>query len=227
MLIDFKNRSQYVKEDYRFKNRRKVLKIWAEKEMMNLNRMRRAGVRCPNVVKLKKHVLVMSFLGENGVAAPKLKDVIFDDEEQLRKAFDQCVEECKPRSKNGNFGTLHQWKNLQLICKALTLMYNECKLVHGDFSEFNILYHKGDCYIIDVAQSMDLSHPKSLMFLARDCRNIIQFFGKSGLENPLSPRQLFVKITNLGQFFVSDENFDVDLQVYIRENCLKNCKQEK
>ena len=37
-LSEFKNRSEYVYNDYRFKNPRGVLRIWAEKEFMNLHR---------------------------------------------------------------------------------------------------------------------------------------------------------------------------------------------
>lgn len=37
-LSEFKNRSEYVQDDYRFKNPRRVLRIWAEKEYTNLNR---------------------------------------------------------------------------------------------------------------------------------------------------------------------------------------------
>lgn len=43
-LNEFRNRSQYIEEDYRFKdkfsrqNPRKVIKLWAEKEMHNLQR---------------------------------------------------------------------------------------------------------------------------------------------------------------------------------------------
>lgn len=43
-LNEFKNRDRYIKDDYRFKDRfgkqnpRKVVKLWAEKEMHNLKR---------------------------------------------------------------------------------------------------------------------------------------------------------------------------------------------
>ena len=43
-LNEFKNRDRYIKDDYRFKarfgkqNPRKVVRMWAEKEMHNLKR---------------------------------------------------------------------------------------------------------------------------------------------------------------------------------------------
>lgn len=43
-LNEFKNRDKYIKDDYRFKDRfsklnpRKIIRMWAEKEMHNLTR---------------------------------------------------------------------------------------------------------------------------------------------------------------------------------------------
>jgi cobalamin biosynthesis protein CobT len=37
-LNEFKNRADYVKDDYRFKNIRKLVNLWADKERLNLNR---------------------------------------------------------------------------------------------------------------------------------------------------------------------------------------------
>jgi serine/threonine-protein kinase RIO1 len=36
----------------------------------------------------------------------------------------------------------------------MRVMYQRCKLVHGDLSEYNMLYFKGTLYIIDVSQSV-------------------------------------------------------------------------
>ena len=34
----------------------------------------------------------------------------------------------------------------------MVAMFNDCKLVHGDLSEFNLLYSANKVYVIDVAQ---------------------------------------------------------------------------
>ncbi|VDO94506.1 unnamed protein product [Soboliphyme baturini] len=155
-LNEFKNRSEYVQNDYRFRNPRKVMKVWAEKELVNLNRLRRADIPCPEPIRLRNHLLLMSFIGEDGIPAPKLKEVDFDSEE-LASLYESCV-------------------------AIMQKMFKDCGLVHGDLSEFNILYWKGDLWIIDVAQAVDISHPRSLAFLARDCENITEL--KYDKKNP-------------------------------------------
>ncbi|VDN39469.1 unnamed protein product [Gongylonema pulchrum] len=86
-LSQFKNRSEYVQDDYRFKNPRRVLRVWAEKEFTNLNRMVRGGVKCPEPIRLRKHIMIMSFIGSDGIAARKLKDVEWNDPEIIHDAF--------------------------------------------------------------------------------------------------------------------------------------------
>ena len=71
--------SRYVSGDYRFRtsygkhNPRKMVKVWAEKERRNLARLNAAGIRSPQPLQLRSHVLVMDFVGTDGVAAPRLK----------------------------------------------------------------------------------------------------------------------------------------------------------
>lgn len=123
-LNEFKNRSDYIKNDYRFNDRlsksnsRQTIKIWAEKELNNYNRIRKAGILCPNVVILKKHILVLEFLGSNGVASPTLREAIHLNETQLERAKIETVD----------------------IIKNL---FNKCDLIHADFSEYNLIYHQG------------------------------------------------------------------------------------
>ena len=54
-------------------------------------RMQKAGIPCPTVAMLKKHILVMSFIGKDQKPAPKLKDAVLSSR-QLRQAYQQCVE---------------------------------------------------------------------------------------------------------------------------------------
>lgn len=44
----------------------------AKKEMSNLMRVSSTGVPCPEIITMKKNAVVMTFLGKNREAAPKL-----------------------------------------------------------------------------------------------------------------------------------------------------------
>ena len=43
-------------------------------------------------------------------------------------------------------------------------LYQECRLVHADLSEYNSIVHKDNLYIIDVSQSVEPEHPMALDF---------------------------------------------------------------
>lgn len=45
------------------KNPRKMVRVWAEKEMRNLKRLEQCKVRSPKAIEVKQNVLVMEFLG--------------------------------------------------------------------------------------------------------------------------------------------------------------------
>ncbi|XP_060949718.1 serine/threonine-protein kinase RIO3 [Limanda limanda] len=184
-LNEFRNRDRYIKDDYRFIDRfsklnpRKIIRMWAEKEMHNLNRMKKAEIPCPEVVLLKKHILVMSFIGKDHVPAPKLKDAILGSEDM----------------KNAYYQVLHIMQQL----------YQECNLVHADLSEYNMLWHEGKVWLIDVSQSVEPTHPHGLEFLFRDCRNVATFFQKRGVSEALSVYELFNIVSGLN-IAVGDED---------------------
>ena len=69
-------------------------------------------------------------------------------------------------------------------------MYHDCKLVHGDLSEYNMLYHQGEAFIIDVSQSVEHDHPHALEFLRKDLCNVTEFFRKFEIA-VLGLRELF------------------------------------
>ncbi|KDN45397.1 hypothetical protein RSAG8_04984, partial [Rhizoctonia solani AG-8 WAC10335] len=80
-ILVFKDRDRYVTGEHRFRhgyskrNPRKMVRLWAEKEMRNLKRLMVAGIRCPEPIEVRENVLVMGFLGDkDGWASPRLKD---------------------------------------------------------------------------------------------------------------------------------------------------------
>ena len=84
-ILVFKDRERYVSGEFRFRkghckgNPRKKVKLWAEKEVRNLKRILQSGkIRAPMPYFLKNNVIAMEFIGENGVAAPRLKDAVVD-----------------------------------------------------------------------------------------------------------------------------------------------------
>ena len=54
-------------------------------------RLYKHGIPCPEVVLLRKHVLIMSFIGKDQVPAPKLKNVVLKPD-QWQSAYHQCVQ---------------------------------------------------------------------------------------------------------------------------------------
>uniref|UniRef100_H2YIJ1 Serine/threonine-protein kinase RIO3 n=1 Tax=Ciona savignyi TaxID=51511 RepID=H2YIJ1_CIOSA len=176
-LNEFRCRDKYIKDDYRFKDRfkklnpRKIIHMWAEKEMHNLNRMHEAGIPCPEVVLLRKHVLLMSFIGDDQRPAPKLKCAILSSS-QKKRAYAQVV-------------------------SMMKTLFDKCKLIHSDLSEFNLLWHEEKVWMIDVSQSVELSHPHGLEFLLRDCTNVSKYFRSIGVADVLEPLQLFNEVSGL------------------------------
>ncbi|EFJ52760.1 RIO kinase [Volvox carteri f. nagariensis] len=187
-ILVFKDRDRYVSGDYRFRNGycrsnpRKMVKMWAEKEMRNLMRLRAAGINSPQPLQLRLHVLVMEFIGEDGVAAPRLRDAGLPLQ-RLRTAYTEML-------------------------VVLRNLYQKCRLVHADLSEYNILYHKGELYIIDVSQAVDLDHPKALDFLREDCKHVNDYFRRAGVAT-LTVRETFDFVVDPA---IDDNNMDAALE---------------
>ncbi|KAI1194750.1 RIO1 family-domain-containing protein [Nemania serpens] len=174
-ILSFKDRERYITGEHRFKsgadkgNNRKMVKLWAEKEFRNLRRIHSAGIACPEPIQLKLHVLVMGFLGDKrGWAYPRLRDanIPAEDAEQTWRAL-----------------------YVQLL-GIMRRLYQVCKLVHADLSEYNILYHDKQLYVIDVSQSVEHDHPRSLEFLRMDIKNTGDFFRRQGVDT-LADRAVF------------------------------------
>ena len=88
-------------------------------------------------------------------------------------------------------GTSDPAGELAWALDSIERMATGARLVHSDFSEYNILRHpgSGDKVIIDVAQSVVLDHPSSYEFLVRDISNITRYFVRAGADDGPDPRE--------------------------------------
>ena len=154
----FKNRDTYILGDPRFagkpSNPFKLANMWCRKEFRNLKRAFEARVSVPTPIAFNANILVMEFVGDEGVPAPTIKDAPPED---VDKAYVEV---------------------LINVDKA----YVAAKLIHADLSEYNILNWGGRLVIIDWGSAIDSSHPNALEFLARDIRNVNRFFSKLGAD---------------------------------------------
>ncbi|KAK6358443.1 protein kinase rio1 [Orbilia blumenaviensis] len=184
-ILVFKDRDRYVSGEYRFRhgyqksNNRQLVKLWAEKEMRNLKRIYTVGIPSPEPLHLKLHVLFMEFLGNSeGWPSPRLKDA-----------------NIAPLEGEADNSSAYRKLYIELLC-IMRKMFHVCHLVHADLSEYNILFHNGKLYIIDVSQSVEHDHPRSLEFLRMDIKNISDYFGKQGVRC-LSERKLYEFVTEV------------------------------
>ena len=149
---NFKKMQDYIAGDRRFinigKSRRDVIFAWTRKEYSNLKRAEDVGIDVPHPLVFDRNVLVMDFLGEEKVAYPQLRLAHLKDPQQVYEEIMTAV--------------ISLWKN--------------ARLVHGDLSEYNILYGGGKPYLIDMGQAVTLDHPNAPGFLKRDLEQVNRFF---------------------------------------------------
>lgn len=171
---------KYIRGDPRYEwigalPRHKLITAWARKEFSNLKRMYSAGVRVPKPICFYQNVLVMEFIGKNGIRAPLLKEAVergeLEKTDEAERLFWDIVENIK-------------------------IMYRRADLVHADLSEYNIMLWNDKPYIIDVSQAVRIDHPHAHSFLYRDIYNIVKFFSEDlGLDLP-SADEIYNDITS-------------------------------
>ncbi|KCZ71997.1 serine/threonine protein kinase involved in cell cycle control [Candidatus Methanoperedens nitroreducens] len=155
---NFNAMKDYILGDPRFsgikQTRKDIILAWAKKEFKNLKRAEDAGVRVPKPYITRRNILLMEFIGKDGVPMPQLKDVKLTQKEAQR-IFNRIVE-------------------------YMALLYSRARLVHADLSEYNILIDMNNMepVIIDMGQSVMIDHFNAEKFLRRDVDNIAHFFKK-------------------------------------------------
>jgi len=152
---NFKKREPYITGDPRFSHLKKGTKnlvyLWARKEFRNLSQCHDAGIPVPKPIYVTNNVLAMEFIGENGAPCKSLLVSEVDEND-----YNQAIS----------------------IIKDL---YHKAKLVHGDFSEYNIFKTDKGLVVFDLGSAVDLRHPNAQEFLKRDIYNITRFFNKRGV----------------------------------------------
>jgi RIO kinase 1 len=163
----------YIIGDPRFKkvpnNVSKIIYLWASKEYKNLKRAYKAGLRVPEPIYIKNNVLIMEYIGFESIPAPKLKDI---------------------KTPKDSISLLNE------ILYFIKNLYQKANLVHGDLSEFNILYHNQKPVVIDISQAVTIHHPKAEIYLVRDITNIFNFFERVGVEVP-NREEFYYEVINL------------------------------
>jgi len=156
---DFKaGMHKYIEGDPRFKDvkhdTRSLIAVWAQKEFRNLREADEAKVRVPKPIAVKSNVVVMEFIGEEGVSAPSFKEQPPENPEKVYK----------------------------VIVTYLKRLYKKAKIVHGDLSEYNMMMWKGKPVIFDVSQSVSTQHPLAEFMLKRDLTNVNRFFRRQNVD---------------------------------------------
>ncbi|MCS7093644.1 MAG: serine protein kinase RIO [Candidatus Aenigmarchaeota archaeon] len=154
---DFKTMWKYLVSDHRFervrKNRWHIILNWAKREFKNMKTAFDSGVDCSQPIVVYNNVLVMSFIGENGIPAPSLED-LKNERLNWKEIYDQVI------------------LNIEKLLKG--------GLIHADLSSYNVLFLEKP-YLIDFSHAVTKSHPMALDFLKRDLENINEFFKKRGV----------------------------------------------
>ena len=165
---DYKKRLQYIEGDPRFskirKDSRGIAEVWARKEYINLKQASSAGVTVPAPLAFRGNVVVMEFIGEKGIPAPRLID------SEVTKS------------------------DYNSIIKSMQAIYQKAQLVHSDLSEYNIMKLGKRLILFDFGSAVSTDHPQAEDFLKRDIANINRFFSRRGIRVEGNEEKLLVRI---------------------------------
>lgn len=117
----------------------------------------RAGMHVPTPIGRVGQYLTMRFIGDKTTPAPQLRDVILEDPNRV---LDQILDD-------------------------YLIMYRDVNVVHGDLSEYNILWWNDRPWLIDVPQAEAVDKHCDMMrieeLLRRDLRNLLAYFEDYGV----------------------------------------------
>ncbi len=129
---------------------------WSYAEFTALSSAWERGIPVPYPVQVSGTELLLEFIGEGAVAAPRLAQT--DARGPALEALYDQVEE-------------------------IVLGFARAGWAHGDLSPYNLLVDRGRVVVIDLPQLVDvIANPNGMALLERDCRNVCTWFARRGLE---------------------------------------------
>ena len=138
------------------KGRAAQVASWIEYEYLTQRLLYAHGANVPRTFAQVGNAVLMEYIGDLGDPAPRLSDVILEQEE-AQPLFD-CI-----------------LRNVELA-----LIHGR---IHGDLSEYNVLYWQGGVTLIDFAQAVDPYHNSDVFsLLARDVERTCQYFARYGVS---------------------------------------------
>lgn len=126
--------------------------MWQGMEAAYLRELHAAGVDVPRVIDSEGSTIVMAFIGHGDDPAPQLRSVRLTEPEACRV-----------------------WERVVWNVRRMLAMNR----IHGDLSPYNILWHEGRPWIIDVPQMVDpRENPNARTFLERDLEHVQRHLGR-------------------------------------------------
>jgi RIO kinase 1 len=130
--------------------------LWVRREWESLHKLATAGVAVPRPIEGTDDAILMTYVGDEEVAAPRLHEHEPEDGDELGDLWEQV---------------------LRAIERMLLL-----DIVHGDLSAYNLLVWDGEVTVIDFPQAVDAKKNRHAQaFLERDVRRVGDWFERRGL----------------------------------------------
>jgi RIO kinase 1 len=130
---------------------------WLMYEYTTLEKLFNAGAAVPQPLASGENAILMSYCGDDRLAAPPLSQIALEPEE-VQPLFDEVL------------------RNVELMLSF--------GLIHGDLSAYNILYWDGAITLIDFPQVTSAHGNRSAFFiLQRDIQRVCEYFARQGLPS--------------------------------------------
>ena len=129
---------------------------WLMHEFTTLQRLHAAGAAVPKPVAAAENAVLMTYLGDERMAAPALSEVRLQTREAVQ-LFQEVL------------------RNIALLL--------EHGLIHGDLSAFNLLYWEETAWLIDFPQVVDCTgNERAREIFDRDVLRVCEYFQRQGVR---------------------------------------------